>query len=752
MSLIKIVCNKCGFSKEVALSTLPRKPLKATCPHCKHVFDFDPTNAARQELTDQNDQQSPLKTNDEVISLKKGLDTKANKNMFAFFLVLILLSVGVRLWADSRFRAVPYPNLMAASSEGVAVSCGETVYVYAADGSLLHSYSLPGDVRPTQLFWDKGTLCLSDMKSKTILELGKRGDTKQTFSGASISAQFKVTREPGTGRLFVSDSASHRILIFDEAGKYQSSFGKEGINAGEFKFPNEMIFDETGQLLIANTKLPAIEIYSPDGQFKSTLVKPNGDRIYRFPTDFAITSDRLLVLENDGFLDRAKIRSYDRKGNKTAEVQIGDAKVIGDIVTVDNRLLMTDCDNRQLTAFSLVDLHQIGPFSSDFAGKCSKWNSEANLFKTISQVALIALLVFCAPVIYFYARMKREETKQLAQMDVNALAGQVTGTEAKVTSDDLILGTPVNERLQRVSYIFFGVGILSISLALIYTKIGVKPPSTMVIALILGQLTFFVGVVLLVRSGGFSSFKRKQTISIFKKIVRDGMLELLPTERVERIALAQHSQSAQDIVLLLFMSKRLLLYYLSWNRVVKIEQYPFEAITKVTPPSGGILTIVQNMQVTVIVDGISQELKYYNQKADFLLLLCNEFRQRIGKTSGLPYGKLCLTCRQPLQGDYCARCSTKLAPDLRAMWLSLLFPGLGQLRNGELQKGLVYIILTVFSLLVAYMGIKGWLFEGADLTPTQKINVSVMIAMAPIWYVFNIIDAYRSSTRGRKTQ
>ena len=230
------------------------------------------------------------------------------------------------------------------------------------------------------------------------------------------------------------------------------------------------------------------------------------------------------------------------------------------------------------------------------------------------------------------------------------------------------------------------------------------------------------------------------------------MLDLLQDERVERVALVQHSQSAQDIVLLVFTGRRLLLYYLNWNKVARIEQFPFEAITNVKPPSRRMLEVVQNMQVTMMVEGKTQELKYYYPKADFLQLLCEEFSGRIGKGSGLPHAILCLTCRQPLQGEYCATCATKLTPDRQAMWLSFLFPGLGQMKNGELQKGLVFAILAVVFLLVGYVGIKGWFFEGADLTLKQKFNVGALVVMAPIWYVANIIDAYRSSIRGRKPQ
>jgi hypothetical protein len=752
MSQIEIVCSNCGYTREIPATSLPQQRVNAACPRCKHVFVFDPACAARQEpAVNIGVQHSPSEPVGEQMALKGGLDAKANKLWFALFLLLILITVGVRLWADARYKAVPYPNLMAASADGVAVVSGQIVYLYAPDGSPLRSYPLSAEVHPTQLFWDKGALCLSDMKNKTVLVFKPQANEVKKFTGATFSAQFKVTREPGTGRLFVSDSASHRILVFDEAGSYLRSFGREGTEPGEFRFPNELVFDETGQLLIANTKRPAIGIYAPDGQFQGTLVRPSGDKIFRYPTDFVVTPDRLLVLENDGFLERAKVRVYDRKGIKVRELALGDVELIGDLVADGERLYLSDCGGRQLLAFSLADLRPLGPFSRDFASKCSEWDRDAKLFKMISLGALTALFLFCAPVIIFYLKMKREESKETSKVDLGLLSSKKTVAGSGLPSGDLILGTPVNARQLRISLSLLGTGVLSILLAMLFAKLAL-PPSFLVTGVSAGMIAFLAGVIFLMRAGGVTNWKRKQTEAAFKRIIRDGMLDLLPNESVERVALAQHSQSAQDIVLLVFTGRRLLFYYLSWNKVAKIEQFPFEAIRNVKPPSGRMLEVVQSMQVAMMVEGKIREFKYYYPKADFLQLLCEEFSGRIGKGSGLPPAILCLTCRQPLQGEYCATCATKLAPDRQAMWLSFLFPGLGQMKNGELQKGLVFAIMAVFFLLAGYVGIKGWFFEGADLTLKQKFNLAVLVTMAPIWYVTNIIDAYRSSIRGRKLQ
>lgn len=63
-----------------------------------------------------------------------------------------------------------------------------------------------------------------------------------------------------TNRVIVSDSNNHRIQIFDVNGKVLTTFGSEGTDAGQFKFPrsvqkiflvnNTCIFNIAGEWLL----------------------------------------------------------------------------------------------------------------------------------------------------------------------------------------------------------------------------------------------------------------------------------------------------------------------------------------------------------------------------------------------------------------------------------------------------------------------------------------------------------------------
>ena len=681
-------------------------------------------------------------------ALKGRVDTKANKVLFSFFLVLVLVLVGVRLWSDAQYRAVPFPNQLAVSADGVAVVCGHTVYLFSLDGVKIRTYALPDSIKTTQLFWDQGSLCLADMENKDVLVLNGGANTTRNFIGQAINAQFKVIREPGTGDLFVSDGANHRILVFDQSYRYLRSFGQAGNGPGEFWFPNDMVFDESGRLLIANTKSSTIDVYRPDGQYLNTLVKSAGDRVYRYPTDFIVTPDRLLVLENDGYLDRGKVRVYDRTGKGVGELDLGGDQVIGDLAAYGDTLYLTDSGNRELKTFSLIDLHPLGTFSYEFDAQCADWRREAALYRGMSLWSLVALLLFCAPIIIFYLKIKKEESKEIALFDLSTLTGQAKGDVSPPA--DLILGIPVNEKQQKRAVILLIAGVVCIPLAMAVVK--TVSPLLGIVVVFSGLLALLAGIKSFTKSGLFAGKMRKQTELTVKKIVREGKLVLQPGEQVERIAFAQQKKSALDVFLLVFTTKRLLLYSLSWGKVARIEQFPFESIRTIEPPKKDFFTSKPFVQVTLMVDGEKRDFRFFHFKEDYLRLLGEEFSQRIGKASDVPHAVLCLSCMEPMQGDYCLHCASKLAPDWTSVLLSLLFPGLGQLRNGEMQKGLVYVVLATIISLIGYLSIKAWFFEGADITMRDKGHIIYLGILAPILYVSNAIDAYRSGVRARKRQ
>merc|ERR1712027_237652 len=65
----------------------------------------------------------------------------------------------------------------------------------------------------------------------------------------------------------VSDSNNHRLQIFDVNGKVLTTFGSEGTEEGQFKFPRGVAVDEQGFIFVADSGNNRIQIFNPDGTF-----------------------------------------------------------------------------------------------------------------------------------------------------------------------------------------------------------------------------------------------------------------------------------------------------------------------------------------------------------------------------------------------------------------------------------------------------------------------------------------------------
>jgi DNA-binding beta-propeller fold protein YncE len=102
-------------------------------------------------------------------------------------------------------------------------------------------------------------------------------------------------------RIYVVDGANNKIRIFDRNGKYLSSFGKEGSENGEFKFPLGIDIDHSGKIYIADSGNHRLQIFNPDGKFISKIILPSKNNLPADPSDVAVdeTRNRCYVVDND---------------------------------------------------------------------------------------------------------------------------------------------------------------------------------------------------------------------------------------------------------------------------------------------------------------------------------------------------------------------------------------------------------------------------------------------------------------------
>jgi len=85
--------------------------------------------------------------------------------------------------------------------------------------------------------------------------------------GTELRRPTGIAYDPATRRLFVVDTASHRVLSFERDGSLATSFGRRGTGDGEFNYPTFLWRDASGQLYVTDSLNFRVQIFDPQGRF-----------------------------------------------------------------------------------------------------------------------------------------------------------------------------------------------------------------------------------------------------------------------------------------------------------------------------------------------------------------------------------------------------------------------------------------------------------------------------------------------------
>lgn len=103
------------------------------------------------------------------------------------------------------------------------------------------------------------------------------------------------------GWIYIVDGTNHKIRIFDQNGKWISSFGGRGSGNGQFSFPLGIDIDGSGKVYIADSGNHRIQIFNSKGEFIEALDIPSNNNMPADPTDVAVdeTRNRCYIVDND---------------------------------------------------------------------------------------------------------------------------------------------------------------------------------------------------------------------------------------------------------------------------------------------------------------------------------------------------------------------------------------------------------------------------------------------------------------------
>jgi len=187
----------------------------------------------------------------------------------------------------------------------VADSGNHRIQIFSLDGMFLSSFSVGSKdkpVRPVDVIRHSKTgnimvtcsnhrLMVFSPKGKLLSSWGRNGMNQGEFRyPATIT-------EMNDGRIAVVDVLNSRVQVFDPDGKPSMLVGEWGVLPGQLFRPKGVAIDGKGKIYISDSYTNVVQKFSDIGEFESVLGK--GGRPYKMNTPVGMTvyRDRLYVVE-----------------------------------------------------------------------------------------------------------------------------------------------------------------------------------------------------------------------------------------------------------------------------------------------------------------------------------------------------------------------------------------------------------------------------------------------------------------------
>ena len=161
---------------------------------------------------------------------------------------------------------------------------------------------------------NSGEFLVADAELGAVYRLGQDGQPLGVFAHEELTRPTGLAYDTTNGSLYVADTRSHEIKVFDENGVLIKHFGGHGETDGMLNAPTHLtVYD--GKLYVVDTLNARVQIFSLEGEFiqsfgrrglfKGNFVRPKGIAVDRRGIIYVVESyyDHLLVFnQNHDFL------------------------------------------------------------------------------------------------------------------------------------------------------------------------------------------------------------------------------------------------------------------------------------------------------------------------------------------------------------------------------------------------------------------------------------------------------------------
>lgn len=154
-------------------------------------------------------------------------------------------------------------------------------------------------------------ILVADAQLGYVARLDREGHSLGTFGKGQLLWPTGIARDPATARIYVADTHSHEIKVFNDTGELLQSFGRRGEAPGEFNSPTFLTI-ANDKLYVTDTLNGRVQVLTLDGQplqvigrrglFMGDLPRPKGVSVDKDGNIYVVESyfDYLLVFKATG--------------------------------------------------------------------------------------------------------------------------------------------------------------------------------------------------------------------------------------------------------------------------------------------------------------------------------------------------------------------------------------------------------------------------------------------------------------------
>lgn len=202
------------------------------------------------------------------------------------------------------------------------------------------------------------SLFVADSWLKKVFVVDAGGRWQRTIASPDLVRPAAVAYDGSADRLYVADSARHRIAVYSGAGQLVQIFGSRGAGDGEFNAPTHLAVTRERELLVTDALNHRVQAFDSSGRFLWKIGRVgDGSGDLAAPKGVALDSSGDVYVVDALFdavqifrLDGALLLGFGQRGARPGEFWLPG----GLFIDADDTLYVADSYNQRIQVFQRV--------------------------------------------------------------------------------------------------------------------------------------------------------------------------------------------------------------------------------------------------------------------------------------------------------------------------------------------------------------------------------------------------------------